>query len=127
MMRNFAKAMVEHDVRDGSIVNISSILAKTGSHRLANYSASKGGVDSMTKTASKEFAKHGIRVNAVAPGFIITPMTDPLSQKVKDMLIKTIPLHRAGQPSEVGEVIAFLASQRSSYINGAVIECTGGM
>lgn len=127
MMQSFAKAMVEYEVKDGSIVNISSIMGKIGSHGLANYSASKAGVDAMTKTASKEFGKHGIRVNSILPGFIATPMTDPLPDKIKDLFIKTCALRRFGEPSEVGEVIAFLASQRSSYVNGATVECTGGM
>lgn len=127
MMQNFAKAMVDHDVKNGSIVNISSIIGKIGSHGLANYSASKAGVDAMTKTASKEFGKHAIRVNAVLPGFIRTPMTDKVPDKVKDLFIKSTSLRRFGEPSEVGEVIAFLASDKSSYVNGATIECTGGM
>lgn len=127
MMKNFAKAMVDHDVKNGSIVNISSIIGKIGSHGLANYSASKAGVDAMTKTAAKEFGKHGIRVNAILPGFIKTPMTDPLSDKIKDIFIRSVSLRRFGEPSEVAEVIAFLASEKSSYVNGATIECTGGM
>lgn len=127
MMQQFAMAMVEHDVKSGSIVNISSIIGKIGSHGLANYSASKAGVDAMTKTASKEFGKYGIRVNAILPGFITTPMTDPVPDKVKDLFIKSINLRRFGEASEVGEVIAFLASEKSSFVNGASIECTGGM
>lgn len=127
MMQHFAKAMVEHDVKDGSIVNISSIIGKIGSHGLANYSASKAGVDAMTKTASKEFGKHGIRVNAILPGFIKTSLTDSVPDKIKDLFIKSISLRRFGEASEVGEIIAFLASEKSSYVNGATIECTGGM
>lgn len=127
MMQSFAKAMVDHDVKNGSIVNISSIIGKIGSHGLANYSASKAGVDGLTKTASKEFGKHAIRVNAILPGFIRTPMTDKVPDKVKDLFIKITSLHRFGEPSEVAEVIAFLASEKSSYVNGATIECTGGM
>lgn len=127
MVQQFAKAMMEHDVKDGSIVNISSIMGKIGSHGLANYSASKAGVDALTKTASKEFGKFGIRVNSILPGFIRTPMTDPVPDKVKALFIQSVSLRRFGEASEVGEIVAFLASEKSSYVNGAMIECTGGM
>lgn len=127
MVQQFAKAMMEHDVKKGSIVNISSIMGKIGSHGLANYSASKAGVDALTKTASKEFGKHGIRVNSILPGFIRTPMTDPVPDKVKALFIQSVSLRRFGEASEVGEIVSFLASEKSSYVNGAMIECTGGM
>lgn len=127
MMKFFAKSMVEHHIQDCSIVNISSIIGKIGSHGLANYSASKAGVDAITKTASKEFGTHGIRVNSILPGFIKTPMTDPIPDKIKDFFMKTIALRRFGEPNEVAEIIAFLASKKSSYVNGTTIECTGGM
>lgn len=127
MMQIFASAMAEHNVDDGSIVNVGSIIGKIGNIGQANYSASKAGVEAMTKTACKEFGKFHIRVNAVLPGFIDTPMTAPVPQKVKDLMIIQCPLRRFGDPNEVAEVIAFLASNKSSYINGASIEVTGGL
>lgn len=81
----------------------------------------------MTKTASREFGKFGIRVNCVLPGFINTPMTETVPQKVKDIMTMQCPLRRFGSPEEVAEVIAFLASDKSSYVNGASIEVTGGI
>lgn len=125
-MQNFAKAMVEHEVTDGSIINLASIIGKTGNIGQANYAASKAGVEAMTRCASKEFGKFQIRVNAVLPGFIDTPMTEIVPQKVKDIMVQQCPLRRFGQPEEVAEVIAFLASGKSSYINGSSIEVTGG-
>lgn len=125
VMQNFAKAMIEYKV-NGSIVNLASIVGKTGNIGQANYAPSKAGVEAMTRVASKEFAKFNIRVNAVLPGFIQSPMTDELPQKIKDMVILQCALRRFGKPEEIGEVVSFLASERSSYINGASIEVTGG-
>lgn len=127
MMQSYARAMTEHGLKDCSIVNLASIIGKIGAHGLVNYSASKAGVEAMTKTASKEFGKFGIRVNAILPGFIDTPMTAPLPDAVKKAFVQGTSLHRFGQPSEVAEVIVFLASDKASYVNGASIECTGGM
>ncbi|KAF3422280.1 hypothetical protein E2986_09488 [Frieseomelitta varia] len=110
-----------------SIVNVSSIIGKTGNMGQANYAASKAGVIALTQTASLEFGQFGIRVNAVLPGFIETPMTETVPDNVKQLFIKKIPLHRMGKPEEVAEVITFLASSKSSYINGASIEVTGGL
>lgn len=126
MMRAFAQAMIEADVRPGSIVNLASIVGKMGNLAQANYAASKGGVESMTRVASKEFGRYGIRVNAVLPGFVKTQMTDVIPEKVKAMAIAASSLKRFGQPEEIAEVIAFLASERSSFVNGASIEATGG-
>lgn len=126
-MQKFAEAMVENGSPEGSIVNLSSIIGKIGNLGQANYSASKAGVEAMTKSASKEFGKHNIRVNCILPGFINTPMTEAVPQKVKDLMLQNIRLRRFGDPNEVAELIAFLASTKSSYINGASIEVTGGM
>ncbi|GAB1868868.1 Estradiol 17-beta-dehydrogenase 8 [Camponotus japonicus] len=123
------KAMIEGNATENSsIINISSILAKHCNFiGHSTYSASKAGVIAMTKCASLEFGQFGIRVNAVLPGFIETPMTAIIPDETREMLLKNVPLQRAGKPEEVAEVIAFLASDRSSYINGASIEVTGGV
>ncbi|CAG9765106.1 unnamed protein product [Ceutorhynchus assimilis] len=126
IVQHFANALVKHQVGKASIINIGSIVAKYGNMGQANYCASKAGVDLLTKVASKEYAKMGIRVNTVLPGMISTPMTLAVPEKVKDKFLAMIPLGRFGQPEEVAEVILFLASDKSSYINGASIEVTGG-
>lgn len=112
---------------NSSIINLSSIIGKIGNMGQANYAASKAGVIAITKTACLEFGQLGIRVNAVLPGFIDTPMTRTVPDNVKGMFVKRVALRRMGKPEEVAEVIAFLASSKSSYINGASIEVTGGM
>ncbi|KMQ93734.1 estradiol 17-beta-dehydrogenase 8 [Lasius niger] len=128
IMQAAVKAMIEGNAtKDSSIINVSSIIATRGNIGQSNYSASKAGVIAMTKSASMEFGQFGIRVNTVLPGFIDTPMTAIVPDKVKEMFIKRIPLQRLGKPEEVAEVIVFLASDRSSYINGTSIEVTGGM
>ncbi|GAB1868861.1 Estradiol 17-beta-dehydrogenase 8 [Camponotus japonicus] len=120
--------MIEGNATENSsIINISSIAAKRSYVGYSTYSVSKAGVIAMTKTASLEFGQFGIRVNAVLPGFIDTPMTALTSDEVKEKVTKNVPLQRAGKPEEVAEVIVFLASDRSSYINGASIEVTGGL
>ncbi|GAB1868858.1 Estradiol 17-beta-dehydrogenase 8 [Camponotus japonicus] len=122
------KGMIEgNTTENSSIINISSIFAKRSYVGYSTYSASKAGVIAMTKSASLEFGQFGIRVNAVLPGFIITPMTAHISDEDREMFIKNIPLQRLGKPEELAEVIVFLASDRSSYINGASIEVTGGL
>lgn len=126
-MQNCANALVERNLTNGTIINIGSIVGKIGNMGQVNYTASKAGVEAMTKTASKEFGKFGIRVNCILPGFINTPMTDSVPQKVKDIMMMQCPLRRFGDPDEVAEVIAFLASDKSSYITGASIEVTGGL
>lgn len=127
MMQNCANAMVEKNITNGTIINLGSIASKIGNIGQANYTSSKAGVEAMTKTASKEFGKFGIRVNCILPGFILTPMTEDVPQKVKDIMTMQCPLRRFGNPEEVAEVIAFLASDKSSYVNGASIEVTGGI
>ncbi|XP_012525841.1 estradiol 17-beta-dehydrogenase 8 [Monomorium pharaonis] len=128
VMQTAVKAMMEANAtKNSSIINISSIVGKRGNIGQSNYCASKAGVVAMTKSASMEFGQFGIRVNVVLPGFIDTPITATVPDKVKDLFIKNIPLQRLGKPQEVAEVIAFLASDKSSYVNGASIEVTGGM
>ncbi|KAJ8681444.1 hypothetical protein QAD02_017231 [Eretmocerus hayati] len=123
-----AKAMINSGIAEGgSIINVASLIGKTGNIGQSNYAASKAGVEALTKTAAMEFGQFGIRVNAVLPGFIETPMTEIVPDKVKKMFIERIPLRRMGKPIEVAEMILFLASTKSSYINGASIDITGGM
>lgn len=126
IIQTAVKEMINANVnKGGSIVNISSIIGKIGNMGQANYAASKAGVIALTKTASLEFGQFGIRVNTVLPGFIETPMTKTIPENIKQLFIKRIPLHRMGKPEEVAEVISFLASSKSSYINGASIDVTG--
>lgn len=122
----FANAVVSQGIKNASVINISSIVAKMGNIGQANYTASKAGVTLLTTTACKEFGKFGIRCNTILPGFIKSPMTDSVPDKVMQKFLSLIPLGRIGQPTEVAEVIAFLASDKSSYVNGAAIEITGG-
>uniref|UniRef100_A0A1A9V0M2 Estradiol 17-beta-dehydrogenase 8 n=1 Tax=Glossina austeni TaxID=7395 RepID=A0A1A9V0M2_GLOAU len=125
--QQFAKAMINNGIKGGSIINISSIVAKLNNVGQSNYAASKAGVISLTEVASKEFGKFGIRVNSILPGYIDTPMVAVVPQHIKEEVTKRCPLGRMGEPREVAEVIAFLASDRSSYVNGAAIEVTGGL
>jgi len=111
----------------GSIVNIASIVGKTGNIGQANYTASKAGVIGFTKTAAKELGMFGIRVNVILPGFIKTPMTDVVPDKVKAKLLSTIPLGDFGNPEDIAEVAGFLASVRSKYITGASFDVNGGL
>lgn len=126
VMQYFAKSLVEYK-KTGTIINISSIIAKINNVGQANYTASKSGVISLTKVAAKEFGKFNIRVNAVLPGFIDTPMVAGIPDKAKEAALASCPLNRLGKPEEIAEVIAFLASDKASYINGATIEVTGGL
>ena len=122
----FAAAMMSEQA-SGKIVNLSSASAQMGNIGQVNYAASKAGVIGMTKTLAKELARFNINVNAVAPGFILTPMTEAVPDKVKDHLIKGIPLGRAGTPQDVANAVCFLVSEDSAYITGQVIACNGGM
>jgi 3-oxoacyl-[acyl-carrier protein] reductase len=110
----------------GSIVNISSLSGKVGMVGQTNYSAAKAGVVGLTKAAAKELAHLGVRVNAVQPGLIRTPMTEAMPQKAWDQKMAEIPMGRAGEPREVASVVLFLASDWSSYMTGTVHEVTGG-
>lgn len=113
--------------RYGKIVNISSISGVRGNAGQINYCAAKAGVLGMTKSMAKELASRNIYVNAVAPGYIDTDMTEALSKEVKDAVQKEIPLGRTGKAEEIAETVAFLASDRASYITGQVILVDGGM
>jgi 3-oxoacyl-[acyl-carrier protein] reductase len=110
----------------GSIVNISSLSGKVGMAGQTNYSAAKAGVVGLTKAAAKELAHLGVRVNAVQPGLIRTPMTEAMPQKAWDQKMAEIPMGRPGEPREVASVVLFLASDWSSYMTGTVHEVTGG-
>lgn len=124
MTREAAKRMREQE--SGRIINISS-MSWLGNVGQANYAASKAGVVGLTKTATRELAKKGITCNVICPGFIETDMTRSVPEKVWDIMVSKIPAGRAGSPEDVGNLIAFLASDEASYINGQVIEVSGGM
>jgi 3-oxoacyl-[acyl-carrier protein] reductase len=113
--------------REGRIINIASVVGQMGNAGQLNYSATKGGVIAMTKTCAKEFASRNILVNAIAPGFIRTAMTDALSDEAKKAMQDMIPLSRLGEPSDVAKAALFLASDDSSYITGHIISVNGGM
>lgn len=111
----------------GRIVNISSVSALNGNIGQANYSASKGGLISFTRTASRELARHGITVNAVAPGFINTRMTEDIPQNIKEKILAQIPMKRFGNPDEVAALVAYLCNDDAMYITGQVISINGGL
>jgi len=113
--------------RSGRIINISSVSGLTGNAGQVNYSSAKAGIIGMTKAVAREFAGRGVTCNAIAPGYIQTDMTDTLSDKVKDVIMSTIPLKRLGMPGDVANAVAFLASEDASYITGQVINVDGGM
>ena len=120
-----AKLMVKQ--RAGRIINMTSVSGVTGNVGQANYAAAKAGVIGFTKTCAKELAARGITVNAIAPGFIETAMTDVLPEKIKEGIATTVPLGRMGQPEEIAGVVTFLASDFASYITGQVLNVDGGM
>ncbi len=120
-----AKIMVKQ--RAGRIINMTSVSGVTGNVGQANYAAAKAGVIGFTKTCAKELAARGITVNAVAPGFIETAMTDVLPEKIKEGIAATVPFGRMGQPEEIASVVTFLASDFASYITGQVLNVDGGM
>lgn len=113
--------------RFGRIINVSSVSGIMGNAGQANYSASKAGVIGLTKTAAKEFASRGITVNAIAPGYIDTDMTSSLNEKLKEDLVKHIPLRRIGKVSEIAETVLFLSSNEAGYITGQTIAVNGGL
>lgn len=111
----------------GRIVNLTSVTALTGNVGQVNYAASKAGVIGITKTLARELARYQITVNAVAPGFIETPMTESIPDDIKKSIVKGIPLGRAGKPQDVANVVKFLSSSDAAYITGQVISCNGGL
>ena len=113
--------------RGGSIINISSVVGVSGNAGQCNYSASKAGMIGLSKSIAKEMGPRGVRSNCIAPGFIITDMTEQIPEEVRKEWIKTIPLRRGGTVEEVAKVALFLASDLSSYVSGQVINCCGAM
>jgi 3-oxoacyl-[acyl-carrier protein] reductase len=113
--------------RYGRIINVTSVVAETGNAGQASYVASKAGLIGLTRALAVEVASRNITVNAVAPGFVVSPMTDPLAQNVKDAMLARIPLGRMGTDAEIAAAIVFLASDEAAYVTGAVLDVNGGM
>ena len=113
--------------RSGAIVDIASVVGIMGNPGQANYTASKAGLIALTKTTAKELGSRNVRVNAVAPGFIRTAMTDKLAEPVKEAMLKMVPLGRLGEPEDVAKAVAFLASDAAAYVNGQTLAVCGGM
>uniref|UniRef100_A0A8D3EFS8 (3R)-3-hydroxyacyl-CoA dehydrogenase n=1 Tax=Scophthalmus maximus TaxID=52904 RepID=A0A8D3EFS8_SCOMX len=127
VIQAIAQGLVASGAPKGSIVTVGSIVGKVGNMGQANYSASKAGVEGLTRTAAKELSRFGIRCNCVLPGFISTPMTDKVPEKVLTKMKTLVPLGRMGEAAEVADVCAFLASDDSRYVTGASVEVTGGL
>ena len=125
MIRHLTKTFMKQ--RYGKIINISSVSGVMGNAGQVNYSASKAGVIGMTKAVAREMATRGITCNAVAPGFIVTEMTDVLSDTIKENITNQIPMRRFGQTKDVANLVAFLASEEAGYITGQVVGVDGGM
>jgi len=125
----FTKAVARPMMKQegGVIVNISSIIGLIGNAGQCNYAASKAGVIALTKSAAKELASRGVRVNAVAPGFIETKMTEALSEDIRKKMLEVIPMKRFGTPADVARAVLFLTSEGSSYMTGQVLTVSGGM
>jgi 3-oxoacyl-[acyl-carrier protein] reductase len=126
---NLTKATTKYMMKQkyGSIINMSSVVGVTGNAGQSNYSASKAGIIGFTKSIAKELGSRNIRCNAIAPGFILTDMTDKLPEDVKSEWINKIPLRRGGTPDDVANIALFLASDMSDYVSGQVINVCGGM
>lgn len=123
--KHIARKMLKQ--RTGKIINIASIIGEMGNPGQVNYGASKAGVIGLTKTLAKEFAARNITVNAIAPGFIETAMTDRIPEKERNAMIDAIPLGALGQPEDIANLVTFLASDKSSYITGQIIGVNGGL
>lgn len=128
-MFNCSKYAIRHMLREreGSIVNIGSVVGLMGNVGQANYAASKAGAIGLTKALAREVAGHNIRVNAIAPGFIMTSMTEKLPEETKERFLQSIPMNRFGSCEEIANVVLFLLSKEASYITGAVINVNGGI
>ncbi|ADY73655.1 3-oxoacyl-(acyl-carrier-protein) reductase [Desulfurobacterium thermolithotrophum DSM 11699] len=126
---NVTRAVVPAMIKKkaGNIINISSVVGFTGNIGQVNYSATKSALVGFTKSLAKELGSRGIRVNCIAPGYITTDMTEKIPEKIKQELIKSIPLKREGNPREIADVCLFLASDMASYITGTVIHVNGGL
>lgn len=124
-LQQAAKLMMRN--RYGRIINLSSVTAQTGNPGQANYTSAKAGLIGLTKTAAQELAPRNITVNAVAPGFIDTDMTDKLPEEVRNKFLQMIPLQRFGTPRDVADCVAFLASEEAGYITGQVLGINGGL
>lgn len=125
MIQAIASDMVKHG--NGEIINVSSIVGIYGNIGQVNYASAKAGLIGMTKTLAKELGKKGVRVNAIAPGFIHTPMTSKVPEKILEMMKEKTPLKRLGEPRDVAQTLLFLASDEANFINGAVIPVDGGL
>jgi 3-oxoacyl-[acyl-carrier protein] reductase len=126
---SFAQAVMRSMIkqRSGRIINISSVTGLTGNAGQANYAASKAGLIGLTKTLARELASRGITVNAIAPGFIMTDMTDVLSDQVKEAILSKIPLGKFGEGADIAAAVAFLAAPEAKFITGQVLTVDGGM
>ena len=113
--------------KSGKIVNITSVVGHTGNLGQANYTASKAGIIAMSKSLAIEYAKKNININCISPGFIKTAMTDKIDEKFKELIVSKIPSARLGEPEDIANVVLFLASDQSNYINGETIHVNGGM
>ena len=125
---NFTKACIRPMMKAkfGKIVNMASVVGKMGNVGQANYSASKAGVIALTKTTAKEFASRGITCNAVAPGYIVTDMTEKLPEEARNAFLQFIPMKRGGKPADVANVVYFFCSPESDYVTGQTLNCCGG-
>jgi 3-oxoacyl-[acyl-carrier protein] reductase len=123
--KEFSRPLLKQ--RSGRIVNIASVIGLIGNAGQCNYAASKAGVIGLTKSCAREFASRGVTVNAIAPGFIQTAMTDKLSQEQRDAIIRQIPLASLGRPEDVAEAVLFFASLAARYVTGQVLAVDGGM
>ncbi len=126
LMSKFAiKKMLKN--KSGKIINITSVVGHTGNIGQSNYTASKAGIVAMSKSLAIEYAKKNINVNCISPGFITTAMTDKIDEKFKESIISKIPANRLGKPEDIANVVVFLASSKSNYINGETIHVNGGL